>query len=87
MDEAIKQILERTLNKMRQESDIEIVHRFNGNVKNTYFNLFLSRYLPAIQREFDKRGIDYSEIGDSRSLSFSKKVVLVDKKLILLHEN
>lgn len=87
MENKIDKLLKETLETMSKEEDWQIVERFNSNVQNRYFNRFLSSYLPAIESEFDKRGIDYSQIGDQEGLSFKRKVVLISKVLIPINEN
>jgi len=87
MNKEIRVILENTLNNMSKENDAEIVERFNGNVKNKYFNIFLSSYLPAIIAEFQKRKIDTSKITELGVFSYKRKVVLISKILIPLEEN
>ena len=72
---------------LSNEDDYQIVRRFNANVQNKYFNRFLSFYLSAIHAEFDKRGIDYHQIGDSNCLSYKRKVKLVSNVLIPIHKN
>lgn len=67
---------------MSQEEDWQIIERFNFNVRKKFFNKFLSLYLLAIHSEFDRRGIDYSRIGNSKKLSFDREVVLISNVLI-----
>jgi len=87
MNEETKGILKNTLEKMNLENDHQIVKRFNGNVRNKYFNIFLSSYLPAILAEFEKRKIDTSKIRESGAINYKRKVVLISKFLISLEEN
>ena len=82
-----KESFQTIIETLSNEDDFKIVERFNANVRNKHFNTFLSVYLSAIHSEFEKRNIDYHKIGNSRSLSFKSKVVLISKTLIPINEN
>ena len=43
-------------------------------------------FLSALREELNKRSIDYSSVGDAGSMSYTKCVVLKDKKMCLLEE-
>jgi len=56
--------------------DIELISRFNEEVNNAGSGSARYSFLAALHHEFIRRGFDYSEIGDSDSLSFKQKVTL-----------
>lgn len=63
----------------------ELVIRFNSQVGIRAWNVARQIYLLAIWNQFDRRKIDYSEIGNSVTLSFAKKVQLKDNKLEIIN--
>ncbi len=67
-------------------SDADVVELLNSEVGNKGWGTARASYLAAIHHEFQRRKIDYSEIGDSKSLSLANKVVLRDNKLIIAGE-
>ena len=60
----------------------EIIKIFNNEVGNKGWCTARASYLGAIHSQFNTRGIDYSRIGDEKSISFSQKVKLERIKLI-----
>lgn len=59
-------------------SDMEMVEVFNGQVNNGGSGTARMSYLSAIKYQLIKREIDFSETN-----GYSKKVILIDKKLII----
>ncbi len=57
-------------------TDEELVALFNREVGQGGWGSARGCYLAAIHEEFDRRGWDYREIGDQKSLSFAKKIFL-----------
>jgi hypothetical protein len=57
-------------------SNVELIDRFNEEVNNGGSGSARYSFLAALHHEFIRRGFDYSEIGDSDSLSFKQKVTL-----------
>lgn len=66
-------------------TDTELIDKFNQEVETEGWGTARASYLAAIHQEFKKRGFDYSEIGDERSLSFKNKIELVGKKILVLN--
>ena len=62
-------------------SDYEIITVFNKEVGNSGWGTARAVFLSAIHNEFDQRKFDYSEIGDSKTLSFKNPICLVGKKV------
>ena len=62
-------------------SDEEMVKAFNGQVGNQGSGTAKMSFLRAIRSQMIKRKIDFSEIGDEKSMSYANKVVLKGKKL------
>jgi hypothetical protein len=61
--------------------DDQLVARFNQEVNNKGSGTARFSFLAALHNEFNRRGFDYSEIGDKKSLSFRDKITL-GKKII-----
>jgi hypothetical protein len=57
-------------------SNLELIDRFNEEVNNGGSGSARYSFLAALHFEFIRRGFDYSEFGDSDSLSFKQKVTL-----------
>ena len=54
----------------------ELVDAFNREVGNKGWGTARACYLAALHGALDERGVDYSEIGDAKSLSFKQLIVL-----------
>lgn len=65
--------------QLESYNDEELINRFNGEVNNRGSGSARFSFLAALNHEFIQRGFDYSEIGDSNSLSFKDKVTLKNK--------
>ena len=74
--------------KMRFEanSDQELVNAFNSQVENHGSGSAKMAFLSALREELNKRSIDFSSVGDERSMSYANCVVLKGKKMCLLDE-
>ncbi len=64
-------------------TDKEIISAFNNEVGNTGWGTARASFLTAIHYEFDRRNFEYSEIGDSKSLSFKYSIRMNDKKILI----
>lgn len=62
-------------------SDIELFETFNKEVWNTWWTSTRATFLSELHNEFDNRWFDYSNIWDTKSLSFKNKIIL-DWKII-----
>ena len=62
--------------QLESYSNAELIHRFNEEVNNGGSGSARYSFLAALHHEFIRRGFDYSEIGDSDSLSFKQNVTL-----------
>ncbi len=71
--------------KLRAVSDEELIERFNRDVNVMSAVSARFRFHDAMKKEFDRRGFDYSAIGDKHYLSWAHKIVL-DGKLIKIIE-
>ena len=68
-------------NDLKKYTDDQLVARFNREVNNNGSGTARFSFLAALHNEFNRRGFDYSEIGDKKSLSFREKIAL-DNKII-----
>jgi len=73
--------------RLKGLSNEELVNSFNKEVGNSGWGTARGTYLAAIHDEFKKREFDYSEIGDSSSLSFKEKIYLKDEKKLTVEDN
>lgn len=62
-------------------SDEALIDRFNNEVGNQGWTSARSSFLAAIHNQFERRGIDFSLIGDDSRMSLDRKVVLEGKKV------
>ena len=67
-------------------TDEEFISRFNREVGIKAFGVARQGYLWAIRNEFERRNIDYSDIGSSDSISYKNAVYLKNKKLHILND-
>lgn len=65
--------------KFALKSDEELITEFNKYVRIDYFNFHVQGISNALWDTFKIRGIDYSAIGDERSISFRDKIGINDK--------
>lgn len=72
--------------RLEKVSNPGLIYCLNEQVGNPGSGVAKSAYLKAIHDQLDLRRIDYSEIGNSQSLSFAKRVLLKDNKLTLMNE-
>jgi hypothetical protein len=66
--------------------DEQLISRFNQSVNVKAFGIPRQGYLWAIRNQLEKRNIDFSEIGNSDSISYKNIVILKNKKLYLSSE-
>jgi hypothetical protein len=60
-------------------NDAELISKFNVEVGNRGSGAARFAFLAALHHEFIRRGFDYSEIGDTKSISFKHQVILENK--------
>jgi hypothetical protein len=72
------------IERFKSYSDEELIDCFNRDVGNPGWVSACASFLAAIHSEFDRRNIDYSDIGDSKSLSLKHKVYLKEGKLFVI---
>ena len=69
------------------KSDQELIAEFNAQVGNNGWVRSRGFFLLALHAEFEKRALDYSDIGDVNGLSLRKKVKLVGQKIEVIAES
>lgn len=67
-------------------TDRQIISAFNKEVGSKGWGTARASFLSAIHTEFERREINYSEIGDEKSLSFQNFICLEGKKVIVVNE-
>lgn len=65
-------------------TDEEIIEAFNSQVGNGGTGTAKMTYLRAIRSQLIKRNIDFSEVGDERTMSYKRKVNLNGKKIVIV---
>jgi hypothetical protein len=63
-------------------SDDQLIEAFNGQVYNSGSGSARMSYLSAIRDAFNRRGYDYSAIGDEKSMSYMHLVKLVNRTIV-----
>jgi hypothetical protein len=64
-------------------SDEQLISAFNIEVDNKGWGTARGSYLVAIHKEFIKRNLDFSLIGNLDELSFKYKIFIKDRKIFL----
>ena len=64
---------------LKNYTDDQLIARFNREVNNNGSGTARFSFLAALHNEFNRRGFDYSEIGDKESLSFQDKITRENK--------
>ena len=75
---------EKFMERLNKLSDEEIVDEFNEEVGKGGWGTARASFLAALHKQFKRRNLDYSEIGDKGSYSLKRKVKLVEKKIIVI---
>jgi len=73
--------------RFKSLSDEEVIELFNKEVGKPGWVTARASYLAALHYEFNRRGFDYSVIGDFASLSLKHKIKLVGKTIVLFSYN
>jgi hypothetical protein len=74
---------EEYVNRFSTYSDSEIISTFNFEVGNSGWGTARASFLAALHDEFIRRKIDFSLIGDTKSLSFKSTIKLEETKIYL----
>ena len=69
--------------RFKKLNDKEIADVFNHEVGNSGWGTSRQAYLVALKEDFERRGIDFSAIGTNDTLSFKRKIKVVNKKIII----
>ena len=77
-----KKLYKECREKLQKMSDEQLIDAFNEDVGNPGWVGARARFHSALREEFESRGFDFSVIGNKNSLSFSKKVKLIGKKIV-----
>lgn len=77
-----KEYFDHFTNELSDLSNDEIIERFNGEVGIRAFGIPRQGYLWALRNQIENRGIDYSDVGDDKFMSYATKVYLINNKMI-----
>lgn len=67
-------------------TDSQIITAFNTEIGVSGWGTARASFLSAIHAEFERREINYAEIGDEKSLSFQNFICLEGKKVVVVNE-
>lgn len=70
--------------KLRLMSNEELIEGFNRDVNVMSAVSARFRFHDAMKKEFDRRGFDYSAIGDEHSFSWAHKIELDGKHIKII---
>ena len=69
--------------RFEEKSDEELIDAFNREVGNSGWGTARATYLCELHRAFERRGFDYSAIGDASGFSLKQKIRLEGKKILI----
>jgi hypothetical protein len=70
------------LEQLNYLTNNELVEQFNSKVGIQYFNFALQGFMGAMHEELQSRKIDYTEIGNEKTISYAHKIKIIDGKII-----
>ena len=73
------------LNEFKYLTNQELAETFNSKVGIRYFNFAIQGFMSAMCEEFERRGLDYSTIGNKMSMSYANKIKILDARITLNH--
>jgi hypothetical protein len=71
--------------QLKKLTDNELAEQFNSKVGIQYFNFSIQGFMGAMREELQSRKIDYSEIGDEKTMSYANKMKIIDGKIITVY--
>ena len=84
IDPVIRKQYNEYKNLLQKMNDDELIDRFNQDVGNPGWVRARASFHAALRDEFDDRNIDSSALGANGSMSFNKKIKIVDKKILII---
>jgi hypothetical protein len=70
------------LEQLKYLTDNELAEQFNSKVGIRYFNFTIQGFMGATREELQSREIDYTEIGNEKTMSYANKIKIIDGKII-----
>ena len=67
--------------QLKKLTNNELAEQFNSKVGIRYFNFALQGFMGAMREELQSRKIDYTEIGDEKTISYANKIKIIDGKI------
>jgi hypothetical protein len=68
--------------QLKKLTNNELAEQFNSKVGIQYFNFALQGFMGAMHEELQSRKIDYTEIGNEKTISYAHKIKIIDGKII-----
>ena len=69
------------LEQLKYLTNNELVEQFNSKVGIRYFNFAIQGFMGAMREELQSRGIDYTEIGNEKTMSYANKIKIINSKI------
>jgi hypothetical protein len=67
-----------------KKTDDELVKEFNSEDRSPGWITIRARFMGALPKEFERRGIDYSVLGKMYSMLLDQKIDIVNSKVTLI---
>lgn len=77
-----QRLYEECKEQLQKMSDEQLIDSFNKDVGNPGWVDARARFHSAIHEEFERRGFDFSIIGNKNSLSFANRITLIGKRIV-----
>lgn len=69
------------LTQLKKLTNNELVEQFNSKVGIRYFNFAIQGFMGAMREELQSRKIDYTEIGNEKTMSYANKIKIINGKI------
>ena len=69
------------LTQLKKLTNNELAEQFNSKVGIRYFNFTIQGFMGAMREEFQSREIDYTEIGNEKTMSYANKIKIINSKI------
>jgi hypothetical protein len=69
------------LTQLKKLTNNELAEQFNSKVGIQYFNFTIQGFMGAMRKELQSREIDYTEIGNEKTISYANKIKIINGKI------
>jgi uncharacterized protein (DUF2164 family) len=67
--------------QLKKLTNNELVEQFNSKVGIQYFNFGIQGFMGAMREELQGREINYTEIGNEKTISYANKIKIINGKI------